>query len=122
VDNPITLPNPRQNIQDSLRIYDSKPVLPRPVDNYAGASSVASLVFEVFDGLHEVAIPLACSAWKGATAWEMTRWACFGLVCTAAARDSYSITSSASESSLSGISMPCAFAVLRLMTNSNLMD
>jgi hypothetical protein len=41
---------------------------------------------------------------------------------SAAAGDSYSITSSASESSLSGISTPCAFAVLRLMTNSNLMD
>jgi hypothetical protein len=61
VDNPITLPNPRQNIQDLLRIYDSKLLLTRPVDNYAGAISVASFAtkpFEVFDGSHEVAIVL----------------------------------------------------------------
>jgi hypothetical protein len=35
---------------------------------------------------------------------------------------SYSITSSASASSLSGISRPSAFAVLRLITNSNFVD
>jgi hypothetical protein len=43
VDNPITLPNPRQNIQDSLRIYDSKPVLSDLWITMQGASSVASL-------------------------------------------------------------------------------
>ena len=34
----------------------------------------------------------------------------------------HSITSSASASNLSGISRPSAFAVFRLMTNSNLVD
>jgi hypothetical protein len=34
----------------------------------------------------------------------------------------YSITSSASASNLSGISRPSAFAVLRLITNSNFVD
>jgi hypothetical protein len=43
VDNPITLPNPGQNIQDSLRIYDSKPVLPDLWITMQEASCVASL-------------------------------------------------------------------------------
>lgn len=43
MDNPITLPDPRQNIQDSLRIYDSKPVLPDLWITRHGASCVASL-------------------------------------------------------------------------------
>jgi hypothetical protein len=42
--------------------------------------------------------------------------------CTAANVNSYSITSSAPVSSAGGMVRPSAFAVLRLMTSSNLID
>jgi len=91
-----------------------------------GASPVAcSQSFEVFDGSHGLATRLAVRPAKrrSATACETTIGQSeISHHRSAAAGDSYSITSSASESSLSGISTPCAFAVLRLMTNSNLMD
>ena len=51
---------------------------------------------------------------------RMSRWASNGLMRRSKA--SHSITSSASASSVGGISRPSAFAVFRLMTNSNLVD